>query len=184
MFSCVYATKGFKAQEHVYCFIDSDNPSEPPHLEVMAKAMRQYSARYQDLGLMTSLVVLTPQPSQPRSIDAYRKIYWNALRGLADLDECPWPSNILEPVDSPRWCFCFHGQRYVSLAMTPNYTLRRSRYNPCFCMAFQPMPVFKKLLSTPEKLKTALDRVRTLTDAFDDVEYSPMCETSGTRRDV
>ena len=63
--------------------------------------------------------------------------------------------------------------RDVSLAMTPNYTLRRSRYNPCFCMAFQPMPVFIKLLSTPEKLKTALDKVRTLTDAFDDVEYSP-----------
>ena len=57
--------------------------------------------------------------------------------------------------------------------MTPDYTLRQSRYNPCFCMAFQPMPVFKKLLPTPEKLKTALDKVRTLADAFDDVEYSP-----------
>ena len=172
IFPCIYATRGFKAQQHLYCFVDSDNPSEARCLDFLANALRSYSERCLDLGPMTSLVILTPQQNQPKSINDYRQIYWDTLRALADLDELPWPDDVPEDIDSPRWCFCFHGQKFVSLAMTPSHTLRRSRHCPCFCIVFQPLAIFEKLMPTRARAEAAVGIVRKLTDVFDDVDYS------------
>lgn len=173
IFPCVYAIKGCKAQEHLYCFIDSNNPSKPESVPMVANALRSYAQRSPTLGPMTSLVILMPKKQSHLSHKDYRKMYWDTLRGVSLLDDLPWPTDVPEKTDSPRWCFCFHGQKFVSLAMTPSYQLRHSRYSPDFCIVFQPLSVFRKLMPTPERANAAMEKVRGLTDTFDDVGYSP-----------
>lgn len=60
----------------------------------------------------------------------------------------------------------------VSLALAPSYRLRKSRWCKTFVIAMQPIVIFDSLFSTPEKEAAACESVRSLSDAFDDVEYS------------
>jgi len=174
VFPCIYATKGFKAQEHLYCFINAIDPSTSEScLRQISDALREYAIRCANLGPMTSIVILTPLPSRSFSLSEYRSMYWNVLRGIADRDTMPWPKRIPETVSSPDWQFCFHGESFVSLAMAPSYERRQSRYCASFAIAMQPLNVFLKLDSTPGKMEKAMRTVRDLTDMFDDVEYSP-----------
>ena len=173
IYPCVYATKGFKAREHLYAFCATDQLSDSKWLPVVAGILRSYAERSKTLGPMTSLVILTPCLSQSRSLLEYYHIYWNTLRGIANLDDHTWPDDVPQAMDSTAWCYCFHGQKFVSLALNPSYTSRRSRYCPCSCIAFQPVNVFQKLMPTPQKAQLAFDKVRELSQVFDEIEYSP-----------
>lgn len=50
--------------------------------------------------------------------------------------------------------------------------MRQSRFCAGFVLAFQPIEVFRDLLSTPEKMASAVGKVRALTDSLDAVPYS------------
>jgi FPC/CPF motif-containing protein YcgG len=60
----------------------------------------------------------------------------------------------------------------VGLALTPRYQRRQSRFCDGFVLAFQPLGIFQDLLSTPEKMASAVGKVRALTDSLDSVPYS------------
>ncbi|KXN92902.1 hypothetical protein AN958_08046, partial [Leucoagaricus sp. SymC.cos] len=39
---CIYATRGFKANNQVYVFVDSDNLSDPCHIRTLADSLADY----------------------------------------------------------------------------------------------------------------------------------------------
>jgi FPC/CPF motif-containing protein YcgG len=42
VFPCIYATKGFKTDDQLYLFIDSDDLSDPRHIRSLATARTAY----------------------------------------------------------------------------------------------------------------------------------------------
>ncbi|KAI8633604.1 YqcI/YcgG family-domain-containing protein [Xylariaceae sp. FL1651] len=180
VFPCIYATKGFKANEHRCCFIElSDSTPESTipgtKLDTLAAAFDDYAQNWRQFGPMTSLVVLTPLPAADIGILSLaddRKLFWDLLRAISDRDTHPWPAHVPQATGEPAWTFIFRGERFVGLALTPRYRKRQSRFCDGFVLAFQPIEIFQDLLSTPEKMASAVGKVRTLTDSLDAVPYS------------
>lgn len=182
IFPCIYATKGFKANEHRCCFIDHRGPNPRANvadttLDTLGAAFDEYARNWRQYGPMTSLVVLTPLPSlegeawQP-SLEDDRKRFWGLLRAISDRDLHGWPAHVPQDVGAPAWTLEFGKERFVGLALTPRYQKRQSRFCQGFAMAFQPIDIFQDLLSTPEKMASAVGKVRALTDSLDMMPYS------------
>ena len=64
--------------------------------------------------------------------------------------------------------------------MTPAHEHRQSRHAPNFTVAMQPKWVFDNLFRTPEKRRAAVDAVRKLMPAYDEIEPSPDLSAYGT----
>ncbi|KAL5358104.1 hypothetical protein BJX96DRAFT_173137 [Aspergillus floccosus] len=183
-FPCIYATKGLKANEHRFCFVDgvdsdAGTPIADATLDRFAAAFDEYAQNWRQFGPMTSLVVLTPLPpsasshaSTPRLLADDRQRFWDLLRGVSDRDPHSWPADVPQDVEERAWTLMFRGERFVGLALTPQYQKRQSRFCAGFVLAFQPIKIFQDLLSTPEKMASAVGTVRALTDSQDAVPYS------------
>ncbi|KAM0795124.1 YqcI/YcgG family-domain-containing protein [Usnea florida] len=185
-FPCIYATSGYNHDEHRYIFMHSDDPSEPRNLRLLASAMRAYLPQSHSIGPNTSLVIIHPPASDTNtdcpspSVDSYHHKFWTLLRGLRTCDLKPWPSDIPPRTDDAKWAFCFDGVPWFPAAMTPAHEHRLSRHAPFFTVAMQPKWVFDNLFRTPERRRAAVEKVRTLMPAFDEVDLSPDLSAYGT----
>ncbi|KAG2121215.1 YqcI/YcgG family-domain-containing protein [Suillus cothurnatus] len=180
IFPCVYATKGFKSDDQLYLFIDSDDLSDPRHIRTLAKGLSTYLRQARQLDPNTSLVLLAKQnDDNSRTVEEYNTLFWELLNGLAKLDEKPWPSNIPRDIDTDRWCFCFGGEQFFTVVQTPAHQIRRTRYAPGLTMVFQPKWIFDILFSTGVKRAGALAKVRTLLAKYDPIPVSPELKNYG-----
>ncbi|KAG1883557.1 YqcI/YcgG family-domain-containing protein [Suillus subluteus] len=180
IFPCVYATKGFKSDDQLYLFIDSDDLSDPRHIRTLAKGLSTYLPQARQLGPNTSLVLLAKQnDNNSRTVEEYNTLFWELLNGLAKLDEKPWPSNIPRDIDTNRWCFCFGGEQFFTVIQTPAHQVRRTRYAPGLTMVFQPKWIFDILFSTDAKRAGALAKVRALLSKYDPIPVSPELKNYG-----
>lgn len=173
IYPCVYAAKGFKAQEHAYTFLSSPDPSAPANVKQIAAALLEYLPRSRQLGPNTSLVIIAPPEAQELPDTEYNLRFWSLLKALAALDPQSWPENIPQETDTEGWCFCFAGEPCFMAVLTPAHQNRRSRYAPTVCIAIQPKWIFDILFSTPLKREGALRKVRGLVEDFDDIPLSP-----------
>ena len=176
----MYATTGYKHNEHRYIFLHSENPSEPRNIRRLANAMRSYLPLSHSLGAHTSLVICFPRSEETYSVHDYHQKFWDLLRGLRTCDPRAWPSDIPAETDAPKWAFCFDGVPWFPAAMTPAHHQRHSRFAPNFIIAMQPKWVFDNLFATPEKRRAAVQAVRKLMPAYDEVEPSPDLSAYGT----
>ncbi|KAM0251904.1 hypothetical protein ACHAQJ_007966 [Trichoderma viride] len=181
VYPCVYATKGFKAAEHRYLFLDSEDPGSEKNLRQLALALGHYISLVNGLGPNTSLVVLFPVPEIPKPVRQYHADYWSWLDALARIDGKAWPQNIPQQIDDPLWRFCFQGEGLFSLSLTPGHELRRSRHCGCFCIAFQSQSVLDLLFSTRQKKQAAMTKVRNLLSDYDQVSISPELKEYGDK---
>lgn len=173
-FPCIYATKGLKAQEHRFIFLDSEDLCESKNLSTLATGLQQYlETPHSELGPTTSLVVLTPITNSSLNVEDYYQMFWSCLRGLRQRDPKPWPKQMTKYTETPPWRFCFNGEPVFSAVMTPAHEKRRSRYTECLCIAFQPDFVFDLLFATKAKRASAESKVRGLMSEFDNVSISP-----------
>lgn len=180
-FPCIYATAGYRHNEHRYIFMHSEDPTEPRNVRLLASAMRAYLPQSYDMGPNTSLVIIHPtSPNVTFSVESYQQKFWHLLRGLRTCDPKPWPSDIPAETNEPKWAFCFDGVPWFPAAMTPAHEQRHSRQAPNFTIAMQPKWVFDNLLRTPEKRRAAVEAVRKLMPTYDDVEPSPDLSAYGT----
>lgn len=179
-FPCIYATTGYRHNEHRYIFMHSEDPTEPRNLRLLANAMRAYLPQSHSLGPNTSLVIIHPRSSTQNSVESYQQRFWDLLRGLRTCDLQPWPSDIPSETHAPKWAFCFNGVPWFPAAMTPAHEQRRSRHAPYFTVAMQPKWVFDNLFRTPEKRRAAVGAVRKLMPAYDEIEPSPDLSAYGT----
>ncbi|KAG2046660.1 hypothetical protein BDR06DRAFT_1014541 [Suillus hirtellus] len=180
VFPCVYATKGFKSDDQLYLFIDSDDLSDPRHIRTIAKGLSIYLPQARQLGPNTSLVLLAKQNEvNSRTVEEYNTLFWELLNGLAKLDEKPWPSDIPRDIDTDRWCFCFGGEQFFTVIQTPAHQVRRTRYAPGVTMVMQPKWIFDILFSTDAKRAGALSKVRALLAKYDPIPVSPELKNYG-----
>lgn len=179
-FPCVYATRGFRHNEHRYVFLRSDDPSEPRNVRVLAKALETYLPESRYIGKNTSMLVVCPPGTQERSFEYYNHCFWELLRGLRIADQAAWPKDIPQSTLSSKWAFCYAGIPLFPVALTPLYQNRHSRWAPNFVIAMQPKWVFDDLLDTEQKRMAATKMVRGLLEKYDDVEISPDLTAYGT----
>ena len=181
VFPCIYATKGLKAKELRFTFLQSEDMHDKENIRVLAAALGTYlfNNSVSRIGPNTGLVVLFPITKKSRSMKEYYDTYWQCLKELHKMDDKPWPSDIPVDTDTPLWRFCFAGQRLFSLCHTPVHEKRRSRYAPCFSIVFQPSFVFDILFSTEQKRASALAKVRKLLGPYDQIPVSPELKNYG-----
>ena len=179
-FPCVYATKGFRANDHRYIFLDSEDPSEPRNIHILGPAIRAYLHEAHNLGPNTSFVIICAPSETLSTVEEYNNRFWNFLRGLRIYDSKAWPEDVPANTSSDHWTFCFDGEPLFPIALTPAHEKRRSRYALNLLIAMQPKWVIENLMSTPEKRKSATGTVRGLLKDYDDVDISPDLGDFGT----
>ena len=173
-FPCIYATMGYRSGDHRYVFLESDDPSEPRNVRLIAPALRAYLRLSRSLGPNTSLVIMgAPTEGGSKSVEDYNNGFWEMLRGLRIWDTKPWPADVPQDTDSEKWTFCFDGEPLFPVALTPAHERRWSRHAPVPVIALQPKWVLDKLLSTAEKRESATGKVRKLLAEYDQMEISP-----------
>ena len=179
IFPCIYATKGFKTDDQLYLFVDSDDLSDPRHIQSLTTALTVYLPQARDLGPNTSLVLLAKKMLHHRTMEEYNGLFWELLNGVAKLDPKPWPTNVPRDIDTDRWCLCFGGEPFFTVIQTPAHQARRSRYAPGLTIVFQPKWIFDILFSTDAKRAGALAKVRALLAKYDPVPVSPELKNYG-----
>jgi len=179
IFPCIYATKGFKADDQVYVFIDTDDLSNPRHIRTLADGLNDYLPKARGLGPNTSLVLLAKQNDTPSSMEEYNSAFWKLLDGLAKIDEKAWPADIPKTIDHEKWCFCFGGEPFFTVIQTPAHQQRRTRYAKGLTIVFQPKWIFDALFQTDAKRAAALGKVRALLAKYDPIPVSPDLKNYG-----
>lgn len=173
-FPCVYATRGYTSGDHRYVFLESDDPSEPRNIRLIAPALCEYLEISRTLGPNTSLVIMgAPTDGAKKTVEEYNLAFWEMLRGLRIWDPKPWPKDIPQDTNNEKWTFCFNGEPLFPVALTPAHERRFSRHAPVPVVALQPKWVLDKLLATPEKRDSATGKVRKLLAEYDQTELSP-----------
>jgi len=173
-FPCIYATKGYRAGDHRYIFLLSDDPSEAQNIRIIAPLLREYLTLSQSLGPNTSLVIMgAPSETGNKSVEDYNTSFWEMLRGLRIWDTKEWPRDVPSETQNEKWTFCFEGTQLFPVALTPAHERRWSRHASVPLVALQPKWVLDELLATPEKRETATGRVRKLLEEYDQVGVSP-----------
>lgn len=179
IFPCIYATKGYKADDQVYTFIDSDDLSDQRHIKQLAHMLSLYLPTSRNYGPNTSLVLLAKKTNNPRPMDEYNDAYWKMLDGIAKLDPKPWPENVPKDIDTDKWCLCFAGEAMFSVIQTPAHQVRRSRHAPGVTIVFQPKWIFDVLFSSEAKRAASLGKVRALLKKYDPIPVSPELKNYG-----
>lgn len=172
-FPCVYATMGYRSDDHRYVFLESDDPSEPRNVRKVAPALLEYLRISTSLGPNTSLVIVGAPSDKERSVEQYNRSFWDMLRGLRIWDPKSWPEDIPQDTEDAKWTFCFDGQPVFPVMLTPAHQERWSRHMSTPLIALQPKWVLDNLLGTPEKREAAQSKVRKLLQKYDTISISP-----------
>ncbi|KAF5551497.1 ycgG [Fusarium phyllophilum] len=172
-FPCVYATVGYRSDDHRYVFLESDNPSEPRNVRKVALALTEYLRMSTSLGPNTSLVIIGAPSEKQRTVEEHNRTFWDMLRGLRICDPRPWPEDIPQDTENAKWTFCFNGEPVFPVMLTPAHQKRWSRHMSVPVIALQPKWVLDNLLGTPEKRKAAQSKVRNLLQKYDTIGVSP-----------
>ncbi|KAG5796621.1 hypothetical protein H9Q69_004371 [Fusarium xylarioides] len=172
-FPCVYATMGYRSDDHRYVFLESDNPSEPRNVRKVALALTEYLRMSTSLGPNTSLVIIGAPSEKQRTVEDHNRTFWDMLRGLRICDPRPWPEDIPQDTEDAKWTFCFNGEPVFPVMLTPAHQKRWSRHMSVPVIALQPKWVLDNLLGTPEKRKAAQNKVRNLLQKYDTIGVSP-----------
>ncbi|KAF4993165.1 hypothetical protein FGRMN_6650 [Fusarium graminum] len=172
-FPCVYATMGYRADDHRYVFLESDDPSEPRNVRKVALALAEYLRISTSLGPNTSLVIIGAASEKQRTVEEHNRTFWDMLRGLRICDPKAWPEDIPQDTEDAKWTFCFNGEPVFPVMLTPAHQVRWSRHMSVPVIALQPKWVLDNLLGTPEKRKAAQSKVRNLLQKYDTIGVSP-----------
>ncbi|MFD1173127.1 YqcI/YcgG family protein [Oceanobacillus picturae] len=173
-YPCVPARIGFLSNELRFRFIG--DPRKIETAEQLAATLKSYGEIARGTGKYASLGVFFYTPDDMAatySIEDYRDVFWTLINSVTAIDETEWPSSIPEDPHDPNWEFCFNGEPYFAFCATPAHKLRKSRYQSCFFIAFQPRWVFKEINGrTPfgQKIKKA---IRQRLAAYDDIPIHP-----------
>lgn len=166
-FPCIYGVAGHKAGQIRYGF------AETLTAEAIAAALDTYLPQAREFGPNTSLA-LFEAPSDISAMDDYFERFWSLLKGVADIDRKPWPSDIPEETDAPLWEFCYAGEPVFVVCTTPAHVLRQSRRSSTFMLTFQPRWVFDRILGSERAASKSFSVVRGRLSAYDFVSPSPV----------
>lgn len=172
-FPCVYGTKGFKANELDFVFLDSEELGSAATAKLGAKAILEYHQVLEGRGRNISLVMLCPPPERERSVHEYHDAFWAFLHRLRQLDPKPWPAQIPRATGHVKWCMNFDGVEAFFAVLTPAHRQRLSRHAPNFAMVYQPRYIFDAVFKNARYRESATKMIRGLVDRYDEIPHSP-----------
>ncbi|RYP71167.1 hypothetical protein DL771_004967 [Monosporascus sp. 5C6A] len=172
-FPCIYGTKGYKANEIDFFFLDSENVSDLDTAKFGAKAILEYHKILRHRGRNVSLVLICPPPTVERSVDEYHELFWSFLKRLRQLDPKPWPAHIPHDTFHQKWCMNFDETEAFFAVQSPAHRQRLSRYAPNLAMVYQPRYIFDIIFKDTHYRESATKTVRGLIDKYDKIPRSP-----------
>ncbi|MBE4909756.1 YqcI/YcgG family protein [Bacillus luteolus] len=179
-FPCIPATQGHSLGQFCYGFVSDPRSSEST--KDLAGLLRDYSAKYRDLGKYTSLIVFFETPEELKTqytVEEFEELFWKQLNGLGELDECEWPENIpIDPHD-PVWEFCFNQEKLFMYCGTPAHTNRLSRNFPYFVLAITPRWVLEEFNANPHLAGKIKTKIRERIEKYDSIPVHPDLNSYG-----
>jgi FPC/CPF motif-containing protein YcgG len=172
-FPCVYATIGYRNDNHRFVFLEASNLADPSNIRMLGPPLRTYLRKSHSLGPNTSIVIMCAPAEHDLSVEQYNYRFWDALRQLKESDPEPWPADVSHDIRSWQWSFHFDGTPVFPISLNPAYVQRRSRRMPVHIVSLQPKWVIDDLLGTPEKGQAAQDKVRKLLEGYDETPVHP-----------
>lgn len=166
-FPCVFGAWAFGADVLRYAFVDPLDPGS------VAPVLSGYLAQARDIGPRTALVTFA-RPGPVRSMQHYRRRFWNLLDGLERIDPSPRPAHIPREIDDPLWEFCFGGEAMFISSATPANVLRQSRRASALTLVFQPRWIFDGITTGTDGTEhPAIAEIRRRIARYDAVPPSP-----------
>ena len=102
-FPCIYATKGYRANELRYLFIASEDIDDARNAQMIAAGILNYHVDAKRMGKNTSLLIMAPPPTRARTVEQYNTMFWALLRQLRKLDPAPWPADVPRETQARSW---------------------------------------------------------------------------------
>lgn len=173
-YPCIPGRQGFLMNDLRFSFIG--DPREISSVKELAYSLKKYGKCSHHTGKYTSLVVFFHTPKDmltQYSVEDYRHLFWNILNHVTSFDEQNWPDDI--PIDPShhKWEFCFDGEPYFTFCSTPGHKRRKSRYFPCFLLAFQPRWVFEEINDSTHLGRKMKKAIRKRLIGYDNIPSHP-----------
>jgi uncharacterized protein len=137
-FPCIFGLAAERDSELRYTFVQGgDLSSLPETLRAFLDLSRS------NPGTRHNLTAFFEPETEAKTIEHYRRRFWQVLDFLHAQDYASWPNDIPTDPNDPMWEFCFGGDPIFLFAACPAYIRRKSRnYGNSFVMLFQPKRIF------------------------------------------
>jgi FPC/CPF motif-containing protein YcgG len=167
-YPCYLGTQAEKNGEVVYSYIDDDRSHLPQTIRTTIRWNRNRK------GAPLTLALFFKPRSLEKSLEDYKKRFWDTLQYLHEKDLQPWPEDQPLDPDEHMWFFCFHGTPFVVFAATPMYKKRKSRnLGAGMVIFFQPISLFSAFMpGNPIGVKVR-SNIRRKLKAYDEVPVHP-----------
>jgi FPC/CPF motif-containing protein YcgG len=144
-FPCTFAVSAFHRAHLRFAFVDSLR--DETSWSALPRLLADYVTTVPVIVRVTSFVVFFRLDSgdERRELDWYQDRFWSVLSFLHEHDPSPWPADLPQDPDDPRWEFAFAGQPIFVVCNAPAYRQRRSRRSSELMITFQPRSVFEGL---------------------------------------
>jgi FPC/CPF motif-containing protein YcgG len=170
-FPCTFAVSALRQGHLRFGFVDS--ASDEATWEPLPALLADYIATAPTIARITSLLVFFRDDGGERGLHWYEERFWAVLRYLRARDPAPWPADLPQDPDHPRWEFAFAGEPVFVVCNTPAYQRRQSRWSSEFLITFQPRMVFRGLEADTIRGQAARRTIRRRLANYDAVAPSP-----------
>jgi len=171
-YPCYFAVEG--EEEGLFRYAFPGSPDEPKARARLATALETYLGVYEEIGEITSLVVLFEPPTDDQSAETYKRQFWDLLEHLGQNDPKPWPETVPTDPEHPKWRYCFGGEPMFVVARAPFYEARQSRHTPHGLeITIQPAGVFEGLSGMSDEGQEARSIIRDRLDEYDAIPRHP-----------
>lgn len=151
-------------------------PSMDGSLDALAGALRTFGAAHDGSEELASFVTVFREPV-PTTEEEFEAALWGVLQRLHDIDEAPWPADVAQDPDDPRFAFSFAGTPFFIVGLHP-WSSRKARRSPLPMMVFNLHRQFERLRADGQ-----FERMRTMIRRRDERlqgTVNPMVEDYGT----
>lgn len=168
-YPCHFGVEGETKDLDRYTYVERSGPGDAG-LDRLPATLVEFFGRTAGSPRRHSLVTFFGPPEEGKSLEEYRAAFWDVLAYLRHADPAPWPAEVPEEPDHPRWQMCFAGVRLFVFGGCPAYRTRRSRdLGPGLVMVFQNVSIFKGLEGHTPQGKAAKTKIRNRLLAYDEV---------------
>ena len=169
-FPCYFGMGAEKKGELRYSYISHDDWSHLP------QALEDFNHLFDDSQpLIRHGFFLFVEPEQTeKSLDHYRKYFWDILQYLHRQDTKPWAAGYPKDPNHYLWSFSFAEEPYFIFGNAPAYKQRKTRdLGNSLILGFQPRRIFEGLEGTSRGGSMSREKVRERVQKWDKLPKHP-----------
>lgn len=168
-FPCYFGTNAERAGHLRYTYIEQGDMS---HLPITLTEFMELSRSHPKTR--HALVLFAEPESSDKPLDFYKDRFWDLLQWLHRNDPKPWPEDVPQDPEHPRWEYCFAGEPMFVFSSAPAYRQRASRnLGKSLVLLFQPRRVFRGIEGGTPGGTTARAKIRSKMLKYDGMPFHP-----------